>query len=310
MPAGAVHVLDDFCASLAAEKGLARATIASYRGDLILFIHFCDAHEKDWLGAAGEAIVAWLWSMRQEGARPASVARRLVTLRQFYKFLLITGAAQSDPLAFIDSPQSARTLPSLLSREEVEALISWYAPDTSAGLRNRAMIELLYSCGLRISELLDLPMRNIDFTGGFLTVRGKGARERVVPAGKSALQLLREYLGGARQALLGKERNQFVFLNNRGKRMSRMGAWKIVHAAAVGTGIGKHMSPHTLRHSCATHLLEGGADLRSVQEFLGHADIGTTQVYTHLVSAYLLKMYNKCHPFERKRSGTRRARGE
>jgi len=191
-----------------------------------------------------------------------------------------------------------RTLPSLLSREEVEALISWYTVNTHAGLRNRAMIELLYSCGLRISELLDLSINNIDFTDGFLTVRGKGSKERVVPMGESALRLLREYLDRARQSFLGKERNHFVILNSRGKRMSRMGAWKIVHAAAVGAGICKPLSPHTLRHSCATHLLEGGADLRSVQEFLGHADIGTTQVYTHLVSAYLLEMYNKCHPLE------------
>ncbi|MDR2733564.1 MAG: site-specific tyrosine recombinase XerD [Spirochaetota bacterium] len=298
MPAGAVHVLDDFCATLAVEKGLARATLEAYRSDLILFMRFCAAQKKDWLVVGETDIVAWLWKMRQEGARPATAARRLVTLRQFYKFLLTEGTINADPLAFIDSPKSLRTLPSLLSREEVEALISWNKPNTSAGLRNRAMIELLYSCGLRISELLDLSMNNIDFTDGFLTVRGKGSKERVVPAGESALHLLREYLGYARQALLGKERNHYVFLNVRGKRMSRMGAWKIVHAAALGAGIGKPLSPHTLRHSCATHLLEGGADLRSVQEFLGHADIGTTQVYTHLVSAYLLKMYNECHPLE------------
>jgi len=296
--AGAVHVLDDFCAALTAEKGLARATLEAYRGDLVLFIRFCDAQKKDWLAAGEEDIVAWLWAMRQEGSSPASVARRLVTLRQFYKFLLTTGAVNTDPLAFIDSPKKTRSLPSFLSRGEVEALISWYKPSTCAGLRNRAMIELLYSCGLRISELLSLSMNNIDFIDGFLTVRGKGSKERVVPMGKSALLLLRDYLKHARQALLGKERNQFVFLNNRGKKMSRMGAWKIVHTAALGAGIGKPLSPHTLRHSCATHLLEGGADLRSVQEFLGHADIGTTQVYTHLLSAYLIKMFNECHPIE------------
>jgi integrase/recombinase XerD len=292
------HVLDDFCAWLYKEKGLAPATLSAYRSDLILYARRCREQDKDWLKASEQDIVAWLWAMRQSGAVSATVTRRLVALRQFYKFLLLEGYAEFDPLAFIDVPKAARTLPSLLDREDVERLIDWYAGNTSASLRNRTMIEVLYSCGLRISELLGLCIREIDFSDNFLRVTGKGSKERLVPMGKSARGLLDDYLGLARSSLLGRERHDYVFVNARGKKMSRMGAWKIVHAAAVGAGIQKPLSPHTLRHSCATHLLEGGADLRSVQEFLGHSNIKTTQIYTHLVSAYLLSVYEKCHPIE------------
>jgi len=296
------RALDDFCASLSVEKGLSEATVSAYRSDLVLFMHWCGTQEKDWRAISETEIISWLWDMRQEGAVPSTAARRLSALRQFYKYLLIEEAIDSDPLEFIDSPKGVRPLPSLLTREEVERLIGWYTEDSSAGLRNRALIELLYSCGFRVSELLDLCIGGIDFDGGFLTVQGKGSKQRVVPMGESARALLAEYLKRVRPAFLGKERHEYVFVNARGKRMSRMGAWKIVRAAAVGAGIQKPLSPHTLRHSCATHLLEGGADLRSVQEFLGHADIKTTQIYTHLVSAYLIELYEKYHPIEQARA--------
>ena len=304
------HILDDFSAWLYKEKGLATATLSAYRSDLLLYIRWCGEQEKDWLGASEADIVSWLWAMRQGGSVSATLARRLVTLRQFYKFLLLEGSIKSDPLAFIGMPKTERTLPSLLSREEVERLIDWYAGDTSASLRNRAMIEFLYSCGLRISELLGLRSGEIDFTENFLRVTGKGSKERLVPMGKSARALLDDYLALARSSLIGRERHDYVFVNARGKKMSRMGAWKIVRAAAVGAGIQKPLSPHTLRHSCATHLLEGGADLRSVQEFLGHSNIMTTQIYTHLVSAYLLSVYEACHPIELAEKPDKNRRGK
>jgi integrase/recombinase XerD len=306
MPDGARYVLDDFCADITMTQGLAPATAEAYRSDLIFFKGFCDERHADWLAAAEGDIVAWLWEMRQARAAPATVARRMSALRHFYKFLLLEGKILTDPFTNIDSPKATRTLPSLLTREEVDTLLDWYKPDTTAGIRNRAMLELLYSCGLRISELLNLTLGNIDGKGGFLTVKGKGSKERVVPMGETAKEVLQDYLDHARQSLLGKERNSWIFLNNRGMQMTRMGAWKIVHAAAVGTGIHTHLSPHTLRHSCATHLLEGGADMRTVQEFLGHADIDTTLVYTHLVSAYLLGEYNKAHPLERRKKKQRK----
>jgi len=291
-------LLEDFLAWAGVEKGLSPKTLEAYASDLLLFSAWCDTAGRAWLDADEDLVVAWLWSLKQAGSAPTSVARRLVTLRQLYKFLLLEERIETNPVAFLDSPRTGRPLPVCLTRAEVERLTTWYPPDTVRGLRDRTILEILYSCGLRISELLNLRMGNIDLANGFLTVEGKGSKERIVPVGQRALGLLRDYLGMARSGLSGKTVTDIVFLNARGGQLSRMGAWKIVHAAVIGAGIDKPVSPHTLRHSFASHLLENGADLRAVQELLGHADIATTQIYTHLAREYLVRIHAECHPLE------------
>ena len=299
------RALDDFCAWIVVEKGLATATQEAYRSDLDLFAVWCRLRETDWADVDEECVVSWLWSQKQTEAAATTLARRLVAVRQFYKYLRIEGGADHDPVAFVDAPRTGRKLPALLSRDEVDRLIDWYPPTDAASLRNRTMLEVLYSCGLRISELLTLTLGNIDIGNGFLTVVGKGSRERIVPVGARARDLLADYLRLSRSTLLGAEVHDTAFVNARGRPLSRMGAWKIVHAAAVGSGIEKPLSPHTLRHSFATHLLENGADLRAVQELLGHADIGTTQIYTHLSRQFLVDLHARCHPLGQKAADSR-----
>ena len=292
------RTLNDFLAWLGVEKGLAQKTQEAYQSDLELFATWCRAAERDWVTADEDLVIAWLWSLKQSAAAATTIARRLVALRQFYKYLLLEERIPSSPVAFLDSPRTGRPLPTCLTKAEVERLIDWYQTDTVRGLRDRTILELLYSCGLRISELLGLGMGNIDLENRFLTVEGKGSKERIVPMGLRASQILAEYLTRGRPSLLGRKTLDAVFLNARGTALSRMTAWKLVHAAAVGAGIHKTVSPHTLRHSFASHLLENGADLRVVQELLGHADIATTQIYTHLAREFLVRVHAECHPLE------------
>lgn len=297
-------ILEDFLAWIEIEKGLSDTTREAYASDLGLFAMWCRSADRGWQDVDEDLVVGWLWSLKQAGAAPSTIARRLVTLRQLYKYLLLEKRVQTSPVAFLDSPRIGRPLPTCLTRDEVERLVHWYSPDTARGLRDRTMLEILYSCGLRISELLSLVMSNVDLENGFLTVEGKGARERIVPMGKRAESLLRDYLDLARSSLLAGKVSEYVFLNSRGAALSRMAAWKVVHAAATGAGIAKTVSPHTLRHSFASHLLENGADLRAVQELLGHADIATTQIYTHLAREYLVRIHAECHPLERADDGS------
>lgn len=280
------------------EKGLSDTTREAYANDLELFGLWCGSLGRSWQDADEDLVIGWLWSLKQAGAAPTTIARRLVTLRQLYKYLLLEDLIKTSPVAFLDSPRTGRPLPTVLTFEEVERVLDWYPPTTPLGLRNRTMLEILYSSGLRISELLALVMGAVDLKDASLTIEGKGARERIVPIGERALDLIKEYLDLVRPGLLAGRISEYVFVNSRGRALSRMTAWKIVHAAAQGSGIQKTVSPHTLRHSFASHLLEKGADLRAVQELLGHADIVTTQIYTHVATAYLVKLHERCHPLE------------
>lgn len=288
----------DFLDFLIIEKGLAKNSILSYGRDLDDFSDFVAHDGKGEVCRAGpETLSAFVRHLSRSGLSPRSIARKLSAVRGLYKFLLGEGRVGSDPTANVDRPRADKVLPSVLSHHDMEMMLE--APKTSRprGLRDRAILELLYACGLRISELLDLKMADLRLENGLLSVIGKGNKERVVPIGAKAAEWVNRYLREERPLLLGKNADtDKVILNRRGKRMSRMGVWKIIFRYAKEAGILTHTSPHTFRHSFATHLLKGGADLRAVQEMLGHADISTTQIYTHVNKDYLRDIHATFHP--------------
>jgi integrase/recombinase XerD len=241
-------------------------------------------------------VVAYLGTLRRAGLAPATIARRTSAVRSFYRFLVREGRLARDPSEHVEAPRTARRLPRTLSREDAAALVE--APDTSRrdGLRDRALLELLYATGMRASECLSLRLEDLNLTAGYLVCTGKRSRQRLVPIGGPALHWLRTYLTTARPGWIGNRDAGTVFVNRAGGALSRQSLWTIVRRAAARAGIRRATSPHALRHSFASHLLEGGADLRSVQAMLGHADISTTQIYTHLPSRVMLRMYREFHP--------------
>jgi len=289
--------LDQFLTMLMVERGVADNTVAAYSRDLRRYLAYLKEE-----GLASPAKVspphlqAFLARLRNSGLAPRSVARAMSALKTFHRFLAAEGHARADPTSLLRVPRVSRSLPYVLSTREVERLLE--APEVSRprGLRDRAMLELLYASGLRVSELLSLSLTALDGTVGFVRCTGKGGKERVVPVGSSALTWLREYLQCGRPLLAGAKETSHLFLGRSGRRLTRQAFWKSVRAYAAKAGIGKRLSPHTLRHSFATHLLEHGADLRSVQLMLGHADISTTQIYTHVSRAHLRKIYDRFHP--------------
>ena len=230
------------------------------------------------------------------GLSPRSLARRQAGLRAFCRFLHREGVLAVDPLLDMDTPHLPAPLPRFLTVEEVEQLLRQPRPDTPRGFRDAAMLETLYATGLRVSELVALPLSALHLHEGWIKVRGKGGKERLVPLGEPAVDLLRAYLAGPRQALMHGRRTPQVFVNGRGSGMTRQGFWKLLRGYARQAGISTPLSPHTLRHSFATHLLERGADLRSVQQMLGHSDVSTTQIYTHVLAARLRSAYQRYHP--------------
>jgi integrase/recombinase XerD len=289
--------LDLYLAHLAAERGLAEATVSSYARDL--------KDAADWLEAQGVGswaaveelhLVAYLASLSRRGLAPRTRARRLSALRGLYGFLARERRAAGDPLAGVSGPKLPGGLPHFLSVEQMGRLLEAPPPDTDLGLRDRALLELMYAAGLRASEAVGLAVGDVQFQVGCLVVRGKGAKERLVPVHQGALELLRAYLAGPRERLARRPPPEEVFLNARGGPLSRMGLWKIVRKHAAAAGLPPEVSPHTLRHTFATHLLEGGADLRSVQLMLGHADISTTEVYTHVTRRRLIEVHRRHHP--------------
>jgi integrase/recombinase XerD len=300
----AIH---EFLGSLQIERGAALHTLAAYRRDLAGFARFL-ARERRGLDAMGVADLSrYLGTLRRRGLGGRSIARHLSAVRGLYRFLLDGRRITRDPTEHLDSPRPARRLPRTLSVEDAAALVE--APDTTRpdGLRDRALLELLYASGLRASEALGLRVEDVNFAAGYVMVTGKGNRQRLVPAGAHALAWVRRYLGTVRPRLLRRE-CPALFLNRSGTGLSRQSLWGLVRRAARRAGIRTVVSPHTLRHSFASHLLERGADLRSVQAMLGHVDISTTQIYTHLPSAVVHDMYRKFHPRAR-RAATRRAAG-
>ncbi len=288
---------DRFLHFLAVEKGLSRNTIESYARDLQSYASFLDEEGVIHIGeSSGNQNLFFIQHLREKGLAPRSLARTISTLKSFYRFLLQEGAIQENPLYRFRTPRVIPGLPSVLTSGEVEELLRQPNPVQPMGIRDRAMLELLYASGLRVSELIHLVINDVNLQGGYLRTQGKGSKERIVPIGNSACKALRVYLDGPRRRWFLKSGDPTLFLGRRGMGITRQGFWKILKKYVRSAGIQKRTTPHTLRHSFATHLLEHGADLRSVQTMLGHADIATTQLYTHLSREHLKHLHQKYHP--------------
>ena len=281
---------------LAAERGLSSNTVEAYGRDVARYLRFLRERGVGPEEAGPEDVRELLNRLGDCGLGPASLARNLSAVRTFHRFLLEEGIREADPTELEVPPKRARKLPHVLSVEEVERLLSQPDTNTPLGMRDKAMLECMYATGVRVSELLNVRLGDLLWEVGVVRVSGKGGRERLVPVGELALDALRIYLREARPKLARAGSGDLTFLNRRGGRLSRMGFWKILRNYARSAGISKPVSPHTLRHSFATHLLEGGADLRAVQEMLGHRDISTTQIYTHLDREYLREVIRTFHP--------------
>ncbi|HEX2360225.1 MAG TPA: site-specific tyrosine recombinase XerD [Solirubrobacterales bacterium] len=292
----------DFLAHLEFERGLSRNTLAAYRTDLLQFGRFLAQHGREATTASAEDLSLFLAQVASgdgNGTPPSSSAtvhRKAACLRSFYRHLRREELIDRDPAAELPTPRRGRKLPEVLSYAEVQHLLAQPRGDEPAVYRDRALLELMYASGLRASETISLEVGDVDLDAGVLRVSGKGSKERVVPVGDKAIAAIRAYLRSGRRQLLRDGDEHKLFLNFRGGPLTRQGLYKIVHRHAASAGLGGRMSPHTLRHSFATHLLSGGCDLRSVQEMLGHADLSTTQLYTHLSGDELREVYFKAHP--------------
>ena len=288
-------MIADFIHYLNVERGLAKATQTSYQQDLITFSAWLAARKRRTFPEEFGTIQSFLKEQNATKA-PASVSRMISDLRKFYRFLLREGAISADPMTKIDTPKRAQHLPATLSSQEVDALMAKPDTDKPLGLRDRAIFELMYATGLRVSEVVDLRLDQLHLAMNLLQVTGKGDKERLVPISPQATQWVDRYLQEARPKLLKRVQPKNVFVNFHGGPMTRQGIWKNLKAYIASIGIEKDVTPHTLRHSFATRLLENGADLRVVQELLGHSDISTTQIYTHLSNQHLVAVYHKTHP--------------
>lgn len=291
----------DFIAYLELERGLSRNTLEAYRSDLLQFGAFLARTGRDALRVDHGDLAAFVDELATggDGRRPAAattVQRKVACLRSFYRHLRREELIDRDPTAELKGPPRGRRLPKVLTRDEVRHLLAQPRGTTPAALRDRALLELMYACGLRASEAVDMRLEEIDLEGGVLRANGKGSKERLVPIGSKAAEALRIYLARGRPLLVGARDERRVFVNQRGRGLTRQGLYKIVQRHARTAGLGDKMSPHTLRHTFATHLLAGGCDLRSLQEMLGHADIATTQIYTHLSAERLRDVYFGAHP--------------
>jgi integrase/recombinase XerD len=291
------NLLNEFINYLAVERRLSKNTIDAYSRDINRFIDLMKIDGKEKLSTIQRKDIShYLSSFKRENLSASSQARHLVSIKMFFRFLLAEGAVENDPTEHIESPSLARKLPETLSFEEVERLLKMPDTKTPLGLRDSAMIELLYATGVRVSELISLTTHSINLEVGYIISMGKGSKERIIPLGEEASIKLQSYLKSSRLVLTKKRDVKDLFVNRQGSRMTRQGFWKIIKKYARLAGIVKKISPHSLRHSFATHLLEGGADLRSVQKMLGHADISTTQIYTHIIKERLRTLYDKYHP--------------
>ena len=288
---------DQYLNYLLIEKGLADKTLESYGSDMARYLSFLENNKiKDISDADTPVLLKYLIFMRDAGLGAKSRARHLVTLRGFYKFLVNEKILKHDPTRLIDLPKSGLKLPDVLSVEEVRLLLSVPDTNTPIGSRDGAMIELLYAAGLRVSELINLKLQDVNMEAGFVRVFGKGSKERVVPIGLFAKEKIDDYLKTARPLILKNIVSRYLFVARAGKPMTRQGFWKLIKRYALKAGFNKKITPHSLRHSFASHLLEGGADLRAVQLMLGHVDISTTQIYTHVAREHLKKIHEKFHP--------------
>jgi integrase/recombinase XerD len=295
------HLMLDFLAYLEFERGLSRNTLEAYRGDLLQFGRFLEERDTTAVDADSAHISDFLTRLatgdaEHRPASPATIHRKSACLRSFYRHLRREGLRDSDPTAGLTAPRRSRKLPHVLSRGEIDRLLSQPRGTDPHALRDRALLELMYACGLRASEAIGLELGDVDLEERVLRARGKGSKERIVPIGHAALRAVRIYLERGRPGLVKDRTEAHLFVNFRGGQLTRQGLYKIVRRHAAGAGLADRMSPHTLRHTFATHLLAGGCDLRSVQEMLGHADVSTTQLYTHLSSERLKDVYFRAHP--------------
>lgn len=286
----------EFLEALQMERGASPNTLSAYRRDLAGFQLFVREQRSTMRRVGTSEIAEYLLRLRRKGLGPRSVARHLSAVRGLYRFLLREGQLRRDPTEPLEAPRLPQRLPRTLSFEELTSLIESADTETPVGLRDRALLELLYATGMRASECNALRIEDVNLPAGYVVVTGKGSRQRLVPVGAQALHWLRRYLTEARPAIVKRGDPGTLFVNRRGGRLSRQGLWGIIKKAARRAGVRRAVSPHTLRHSFASHLLERGADLRSVQTMLGHADISTTQIYTHLSSRAMREMYMRFHP--------------
>lgn len=289
------RLIHDYLAFLRIEKGLAPNTVQAYSTDLEQFRAYLFGKGLQWRDVDQQEITNYLASRGGAELAPRTRSRKMASLRGFFDYLVEEQVLKSNPGTYLPAPKHPLSLPQILTEEEVVALIEAPSLDKPPGYRDRAMLEVLYASGLRVSELVGLNVGDIDDLG-FLRCLGKGSKERIVPLGRHALEATVDYLHYARPRLACNPKERALFLNSRGKRLTRQGFWKILNKWARKAGLKKKVSPHILRHSFATHLLRRGADLRAVQEMLGHADISTTQIYTHLDRGHLRELYRKTHP--------------
>jgi integrase/recombinase XerD len=296
------HVLD-FLAYLEFERGLSRNTLEAYRSDLLQYGAWLRERAIDPLAVTHAELSGFLSDLAEGDpdaerapVAPATLQRKVACLRSFHRHLRREELIEADPTAHIRAPRQGRRLPKVLTREEVTKLLDQPAGTAPAALRDRALLELMYACGLRASEAVDLDVGDLDLDNAVLKARGKGSKERLVPVGSAAIRAVLAYLQRGRPKLVGLRHEKRLFVNQRGQGLTRQGLYKIVQRHAGSAGLADKMSPHTLRHTFATHLLAGGCDLRAVQEMLGHADIATTQLYTHLSTDRLKDVYFEAHP--------------
>lgn len=289
-------VIDKFLDAIWMERGLSTNTLGAYRADLLALQRWLAQRDTSLIYAARADLLAFIANRAKEGAKPRSTARQLSSFRRFYRFLLRDGLIQEDPTVKIEMPKIGRSLPKALTESEVEALLN--APEISdpLGHRDRAMLEMLYATGLRVSELINLRQSQVNLNQGVLRVRGKGDRERLIPLGEEAQRWIREFVGGPRAEILLERQSEYLFPTRRGDRMTRQAFWHIIKRYAKKADIAARLSPHTLRHAFATHLLNNGADLRVVQMLLGHSDLSTTQIYTHVARERMKELHSQHHP--------------
>jgi integrase/recombinase XerD len=288
--------IDRFLDAVWMERGLSPNTLAAYRADLTALDRWLDEHSGDLERAQRGDILSFMASRVQAGARPRSTARQLSSFRRFYRYLVREGALREDPTAQIAMPKVGRSLPKSLMEEEVEALLAAPAVSDPLGHRDRTMLEVLYATGLRVSELVNCTLAQVNLNQGVLRIVGKGDRERLIPLGEEAVQWVQHFLQGPRVEILLERQTDYLFPTRRGDRMTRQAFWHIIKRYARKAGIERELSPHTLRHAFATHLLNHGADLRVVQMLLGHSDLSTTQIYTHVARERLKDLHSEHHP--------------
>jgi len=297
------RTISAFLDYLRVEKGLASLTIASYQSDVVQFAEFLKSRRRELLTARRDDVRAFLSQLFSNSVRDRSIARKLSALRHFYKYLLLDRLVKHDPTLDIDSPRQWKILPKSLAGREIDAMLkatentrdSRFA--AALAQRDRAILEMLYAAGLRVSEIIGVKLEDLKLELGYVLVRGKGDKERIVPLGMAAQQAIRTYLTQGREQLLGERISPMLFIRQGGGKLTRQRVWQMVNAASAS---GRHASPHMLRHSCATHMVENGADLRTVQTILGHADISTSQIYTHVALDRLKSVYRKYHPRAKK----------